>query len=69
MLDGAAAVFQTGQKASKDKQAEALTDQLYRQIGQLTVSAIFCHANWENELQPKRGNALLISLSGLSLEF
>jgi transposase len=41
LLDGAATVFQTGQKASKDKQAEVLTDQLYRQIGQLTVERDF----------------------------
>ena len=40
LLDGAAAVFD-GQPAKKDKVHGALVDQLYRQIGQLTVERDF----------------------------
>lgn len=40
LLEGAAAVFD-GQPAKKDKAHGALVDQLYRQIGQLTVERDF----------------------------
>ena len=40
LLEGAAAVFD-GQPTKKDKAHSALVDQLYRQIGQLTVERDF----------------------------